>query len=68
MIDSMMLFQTEGETPYWSDSIYHFYPTVNRDLLTSLGLDAKRQYLFDALDGTYQELVPLLGQKVDAYS
>lgn len=26
MVDSVMLFQEEGETPYWSEALYYYYP------------------------------------------
>ncbi len=26
MIQSIMRFQTEGETGFWSEPLYHFYP------------------------------------------
>lgn len=29
MIDSIMLFQSDGETPLWSDSIFYFFPRLN---------------------------------------
>jgi len=29
-VDSIMLFQTEGQTPFWSDLILHFYPQIDK--------------------------------------
>ena len=29
-IDSIFLFQTEDETPFWTDSLYYFYPQLDR--------------------------------------
>ena len=35
-VDSILLFLTEGEAPYWSDSIFYFYPQVDKGRLLSL--------------------------------
>ena len=30
-IDSIMLFETDDQTPYWSDALLYFYPQVNSE-------------------------------------
>ena len=31
MICQIMSFQTEGESDFWSEPLYYFYPQLNRD-------------------------------------
>lgn len=66
MLDSFMLFQTDGETEYWSDSVFNFYPTVNRELFRSLTFAEKREYLAAELGKIYDGQEESLNQKVTA--
>ena len=34
--DSIMLFQTDDQTPYWSDTLSYFYPQVDRQSVLGL--------------------------------
>ena len=67
MIDSMMQFQTEDEAAYWSDSIFYFYPFLDKAHFKELGFAEKKRYLTDRLKQFYDEKVPLLNEKVEAY-
>ncbi len=31
MVDSVMLFQEEWETPYWSEALYYYYPEIDKE-------------------------------------
>lgn len=68
MIDSIMLFQTDGEASYWSDSIFYFYPYLDKQELKALDYEAKKRYLTNKMKGSYYENEPLLNKKVEAYN
>ena len=42
-IDSILLFQTDGQTPYWSDALLYFYPQIDRVELAKRDLAGRRQ-------------------------
>lgn len=67
-IDSILLFQTEDESPFWSDSLLYFYPQVNKEELARRDADGKQQYLTEVLSGVYHDLQEELGRKVTAYN
>lgn len=67
-IDSIMLFQTEGETPYWSDSLFYFFPKLNKEVFQMLDFDAKKKYITDEFKEVYQEQEELLNQKAEEYN
>lgn len=67
-INSILLFQTEDETPYWSDSIYYFYPQIDQEKMKGLDGAAKKLYLTDTLRSVYGELQEQLDEKVAAYN
>lgn len=67
-IDSILLFQADGETPYWSDSLFYFYPQLSKEAFGALKPDERRTYLTDALSRTYEELKEQLNAKAEAYN
>ena len=42
-IDSILLFQTDDQTPYWSDTLLYFYPQIDRQELAGRDLAGRRQ-------------------------
>ena len=64
-VDSILLFLTEGEAPYWSDSIFYFYPQVDKGRLLSLDRAGKKAYLTEVLGRVYEELQPQWLQKLE---
>ncbi len=68
MIDSIMSFQTEGETPYWSNSLFYFFPTLNKDLLLTLDFNAKRKHIYNELNEIYHEQESLINENVEKYN
>lgn len=68
MIESIMMFQTEGESPYWSDSLFHFFPKLNQDVFQTLDYNAKKQYILNEMKEIYQEQESLINEKVVKYS
>lgn len=67
-IRSIMEFQQEGESAYWSDSIFYFYPQIDAQRLSAMPLMEKERYITDMLRGVYQELQPEWRRKLEAYN
>ncbi|MBR5537341.1 MAG: hypothetical protein IKU58_05525 [Clostridia bacterium] len=68
-IDSIMLFQTEEQTPYWSDSLLYFYPQVDSQTLAKLSFAARKDYIAETLYHVYhREIKQEMDEKVDAYN
>ena len=67
-IESILLFQTDGESAYWTDSIYYFYPTLDKSRIDSLNPDGKREYITAELRKTYDALQDTWSEKLDAYN
>ena len=68
-IDSILLFQTEDQTPYWSDTLLYFYPQIDRVELAKRDLASRRQYISDTLSDLYRkELKQEIDQKAIAYN
>ena len=45
MIQSIMHFQAEGESEFWSEPLYHFYPQLDRTFAASLPVAERRDYI-----------------------
>lgn len=45
MIEKIMAFQTEDETPFWSEPLYHFYPQLDKTYATSLPFTERKNYI-----------------------
>jgi len=67
-IESMLLFQSDGESAYWTDSIYYFYPHLNKAHIELLDLAGKRKYITQELRKTYDSLQEVWNEKLDAYN
>ena len=67
-LDSMLLFLTGDETPFWTGPIRHFYPEVNIDALGSMDAPGRKQYLADVLGRIYEKLQNELARKAEAYN
>lgn len=68
-IDSIMLFQTEDQTPYWSDALQYFYPQVDRQELIKLNFEEKKKYISERLYDVYhREIKGEIDAKANAYN
>lgn len=68
-IDSILLFQTDDQTPYWSDPLLYFYPQLDKQELARRDSASRRQYISDTLFDLYhKELQQEIDQKVTAYN
>lgn len=66
-LDSILLFQTGDETPYWSEALPRFYPQVDGKKLRTLPPVEKRTYLAHALSEVYDSSRDELNSKVCLY-
>ena len=67
-IDSISLFLTGEETPFWSEPIFHFYPQVDKDVLLSCNPAEKHEYLNDVFWNIYENLREVIENKVICYN
>lgn len=68
MIQSIMEFQTEEMSAFWSEPLYHFYPRLDRDFSMNLPFPERSAYLERILRDEYFELENIINQKVALYS
>ena len=68
MIDSIMAFQNDGETSYWSEPLFHFFPNLDQDRFEAMSASAKKNYLSAKLEKIYQEQEGIINQKVNDYN
>lgn len=66
-IDSILLFQTEEQTPFWSETLSYFYPQVDKNELAMRTMERKKDYLCQVLSGVYDEIKNELDEKVILY-
>lgn len=67
-IESIMLFLTGEETPFWSAPIFHFYPQVDKSELSKRDRTGRRKYLNDVFGAIYENLKDELDIKAERYN
>ena len=67
-IDSISLFLTGDETPFWSEPIFHFYPQVDKHALSNCNHTEKHKYLNDVFRDIYENLREEIDKKVICYN
>lgn len=67
-IDSILLFLTGNETPFWSEPIFHFYPQVDKHALSNCNCTEKHNYLNDVFRDIYENLREEIEKKVICYN
>lgn len=67
-LESIMLFQTEDDSPFWSDPILYFYPQIDALELQKRDADGKKEYLSKILFNAYNELKSELDLKSELYN
>lgn len=68
MIEHIMYFQTDGETPYWSDALFHFFPQLDGEKAAKLPFDEKCDYIREILRNIYEKNSALIAEKADKYN
>lgn len=68
MIQSIMEFQTKDETAFWSDSLYYFYPQLDKEYARGITFDRRKEYIGKALREQYVHLESEINQKKELYA
>lgn len=66
-IQSIMQFQTEELNNYWIDSLYYFYPDLNKNYAMSLKDEERSLYVRGVIEKVYLQDKHLLEEKVSSY-
>ena len=67
-INSILLFQTDKQTPYWSDAVFYFYPQINKDEFLKCVPGERAKYITDKLACAYQTILPEIEEKSIRYN
>lgn len=67
-VDSILQFQTDQQTPYWSDSVFFFYPDIIREEFLRRDAGGRVQYITDTLAGVYENILPEIEEKTIKYN
>ncbi len=67
-IDSILLFQTDEQTPYWSDAVFFFYPQLSREEFVKCKPEWRAEYITDKLACVYREILPEIEEKTIRYN
>lgn len=67
MIQSIMAFQSDEETSFWTEPLYHFYPQLDKEHAQKLTLPERRKYIKFVMQETYADLEETMNQKLTAY-
>jgi hypothetical protein len=68
MIESIMAFQSDNETAFWSNSLYYFYPQLDKDHAQIIGYIERKKYIEQVLRETYKDLEDVINNKIIDYS
>ena len=67
-VNSILLFQTDEQTPYWSDTLFFFYPQLSREEFIKCEPGRRKKYITDKLACVYQETLPEIEEKIIRYN
>ena len=67
-IESIMLFQTDEQTPFWSDSVLYFYPQIDKTELEKRNFEEKKEYIYNVLEEVYGNIKDELESKIIRYN
>ena len=65
MVDHIMYFQTDGETPYWSDALFYFFPQLDAERVRGLKFSERDAYIRSILRRVYEENRQMIAEKVE---
>lgn len=68
MLGQIMEFQTDNESDFWSEPLYHFYPQLDKAYAMSLPFSERKSYIERTLRSVYAELEKTINEKVDLYT
>lgn len=67
-VESILLFQTEEQTPFWSDPLLYFYPQVDGKELSDRSFSERKRYLYDVFREIYAQTEAELNDKAARYN
>lgn len=67
-VNSILSFQTDDNTPFWSNSLFYFYPQINREQLQKINIEGRRSYLNEVMSRIYEEIKPEIDDKIIKYN
>lgn len=67
IIQSILTFQTDGESAFWSESLYYFYPQIDRKYAAGLSFCERKKYLEQILRDIYADIEETLEEKAVLY-
>ena len=68
MTESIMAFQTDGETAFWTEPLYYFYPQLDRTHAAGLSFAERKEYIECIMRTVYKEKEDIINKKVELYS
>ena len=68
MINSIMVFQSDEQTAFWSEPLYYFYPALDKTFAQSLAFAERKRYIEQTLRGVYLDIEKTIEEKVIAYT
>ncbi len=61
-------FTADGQSPFWRDPVFHFFPQLDRETYLSLPPAQRKSYLMDFFSAFETENRALIVEKVQAYN
>lgn len=68
MIEQIMNFQSEDESAFWSEPLYHFYPQLDKAYAASLPFPERKKYIEQTMRTVYAEAEDTINEKAALYS
>lgn len=68
MIRQIIEFQTDGESAFWSEPLYHFYPQLDKAYADSLSFPERKDYIERVLRTVYVGLESEIDKKTVLYA
>ena len=68
MIKQITEFQTEGESAFWSEPLYYFYPQLDKEYAESLPFPKRKEYIEKTLRSVYVGLEDEIDEKTALYA
>lgn len=68
MVESVLAFQSEEESDFWSDPLYHFYPQIDKEYAMQLSAADRKKYVEKIIREIYGENEKILNEKAELYT
>lgn len=68
MIQQIMVFQTDAESAFWMEPLYHFYPQLDKNYALGLPFPERKEYIARTMRAVYVGLEDTINEKAALYS